>query len=566
MKPDAVEFFVVESGSFIQQCRMDRAQGGRQPSSAQGFGTATGGESNALPDFATVYSEIARLNVQALAVTGANTPIIPADEKQSAADSECPLLLGDASASNTEVVPPSLIIDPDVLLSQTGACAVPQQSADEDSAHDPVAAQASAIISQSLMALTAALHIDTDPELQQLSIAGKSDEAVEQLSDILATLKKLAGVFDAAVAQDQQLDIGNKTYDVPTSQKLATLIHAQVFRIEIAASMLGIAERLNGALAEKLQVPFGGNIPQAMEPSQLSMPQSHLQQLLGQAVPDPSVTISVLAQKIRELCARQGESAPVPANGTAVEQKKSESVSGVFQFDTQTMRKLLKIDGNGHAGNPDADTAGQNGKQDLPEGMLKVAVKNAPDAVLKLAEELQSVAGGAAKNLDGTPLLSVPEGKSSVATSRMLDESVMTQIAEKLHTAVRSGITEIRIQLRPESLGEVKLRIRVDGDVVFARIQVESQQIKQIVETNLQSLKDALSFQHLQAGSLEVSVGSDGGERKADGQLTDASSADGRDTFGNEEGNNRAGTEPSLLPFGSDTGRRFGENTVEYFA
>ena len=45
-----------------------------------------------------------------------------------------------------------------------------------------------------------------------------------------------------------------------------------------------------------------------------------------------------------------------------------------------------------------------------------------------------------------------------------------------------------------------------------ARIQVENQQVKQIVESNLQLLKDALAEQNLQAGSFEVNVGDGWGD------------------------------------------------------
>jgi flagellar hook-length control protein FliK len=132
--------------------------------------------------------------------------------------------------------------------------------------------------------------------------------------------------------------------------------------------------------------------------------------------------------------------------------------------------------------------------------------------------------------------------------------------------AARSGVHEIRLQIRPESFGEVKINIRVQGDVVFAKISVESQQIKHIVESNMQLLKDSLSQQHLQAGSLDVNVGHQGTpDPEGDREIYNAGglpqfSGDGEGSEAVED------TTVAMMATGDETGRRFGDNTVEYFA
>ena len=115
-----------------------------------------------------------------------------------------------------------------------------------------------------------------------------------------------------------------------------------------------------------------------------------------------------------------------------------------------------------------------------------------------------------------------------------MEQSVIDQLSTKIHTAIRSGITEVRVQLRPEALGDVTLKIRIEGDVVTARMQVESQPGKAIVENNFQSLKDSLAQHNLQAGSFEVNVQT--GERQAD--------SSGEGFFKNESsGQNRGSSE-----------------------
>jgi len=97
-------------------------------------------------------------------------------------------------------------------------------------------------------------------------------------------------------------------------------------------------------------------------------------------------------------------------------------------------------------------------------------------------------------------------------------------------------------------------------------VQVANQQVQKIIEGSLQSLKDALSEQHLQMGSIDVQVRSDTGgssdNQTADSEKLPASpltaetgAADGPET-----------ADSSIQPLGLDTGRRFGNNTVEFFA
>jgi flagellar hook-length control protein FliK len=141
----------------------------------------------------------------------------------------------------------------------------------------------------------------------------------------------------------------------------------------------------------------------------------------------------------------------------------------------------------------------------------------------------------------------------------------MQQLADKMQSAIRQGTSEIRIQIQPESLGEVKLRIQVEAGVVSAHVQVANQEVQKIIEGNLQSLRDALSMQHLQMGSVDVNVRGDSrgnGDESANADglpasspVTGSAAADGSEAAG-----------ASMQALGLETGRRFGNNTVEFFA
>jgi len=157
--------------------------------------------------------------------------------------------------------------------------------------------------------------------------------------------------------------------------------------------------------------------------------------------------------------------------------------------------------------------------------------------------------------------------KAASAFSRVDNEAIIRQITEKMHHAVRNGVQEVRMVLRPEALGEVRMSLRVEGDVVLARIQVENSQVKAIVESQLQNLKDSLEQQNLHAGAFSVDVGSDRDRspREAWQELAEAS----RKSKFREGGVERVGASEvesvGSVAAGSDTGRRFGNNTFELF-
>jgi flagellar hook-length control protein FliK len=156
--------------------------------------------------------------------------------------------------------------------------------------------------------------------------------------------------------------------------------------------------------------------------------------------------------------------------------------------------------------------------------------------------------------------------KSASAFSRADNEAVIRQIMDKMHAAIRNGVHEIRMILRPETLGEVRMSIRVEGDAVYARLQVENSQVKAILESNMQSLKDTLEQHNLSAASLSVDVRADSDKSsEAWHDMVEALRVrKNRAGFAEEVAGSR---EDNFIEdaVGADTGRRFGSNSFEYF-
>lgn len=83
---------------------------------------------------------------------------------------------------------------------------------------------------------------------------------------------------------------------------------------------------------------------------------------------------------------------------------------------------------------------------------------------------------------------------------------IVTQIVEKIKIDFKPEITEMKLSLRPESLGELSLKISTQNNVVVAQFIAESQQVKEIIQANINTLKDTLQQMGLEINELSVSV------------------------------------------------------------
>ena len=95
------------------------------------------------------------------------------------------------------------------------------------------------------------------------------------------------------------------------------------------------------------------------------------------------------------------------------------------------------------------------------------------------------------------------------------ERTVIDQIVSKVSFKVTGGQEEIKIRLEPPSLGSLQLKISVEGKTVNAVIVADNNITKEIIQSNLQQLKDSMAEQGLKLDNISVSVG-DGSSRDKD--------------------------------------------------
>jgi len=277
------------------------------------------------------------------------------------------------------------------------------------------------------------------------------------------------------------------------------------------------------------------------------------QMLREQAMSDASNTVKAPADT-----QKTAMEAAVTGVSTESDAKKAPDVGG---FDSQVMRTLLKIDKT-ESGNKEA--ALQNEQLDLAKISGALFAKKPGEIANAQSEKNDGVLQGIFTGKDQSGSSGFVDQFKSAPLPKTVEESVMNQLSSKVQAAIKTGVTEIRLLLRPESLGEMRVKLTLDGDVVMGKIYVESQQVKHIIETNMQSLKDSLAQHNLQTGSFDVNVGS--GSREQLGDFPHQVVAGSEDEDNGLSDPLKNAEVPADSPFGSETGRRFGSNTIEYFA
>lgn len=86
-------------------------------------------------------------------------------------------------------------------------------------------------------------------------------------------------------------------------------------------------------------------------------------------------------------------------------------------------------------------------------------------------------------------------------------QEIIQQIIDKVKVNFSPDKNEMIVQLKPDHLGKISLQVVSERGSVIAKMVAENDQVKAIIESNMQSLKDSLQQQGVSVQKFEVSVG-----------------------------------------------------------
>ena len=107
-----------------------------------------------------------------------------------------------------------------------------------------------------------------------------------------------------------------------------------------------------------------------------------------------------------------------------------------------------------------------------------------------------------------------PIAKQTAPAPDVKATDVIEQIVSQVKITTSGGnFAEMRLTLRPESLGDIVLRVLTQNGIVTAQFEAESQKVKEMLEANFNLLRNALEEQGIQFSELSVSVRQDGNDQ-----------------------------------------------------
>jgi len=462
-----------------------------------------------------------------------------------------------------------------------GVSALGGQSGEADG---KAAINASTLVQNALKIISQLLHLNVAQGFQDVKLDNPSEGLKNQLAEVLNVLKGIDGLLMEAGRTNQSLTINGASFDPAQVIAAEKVLRVEMFHFEMALSMAGISGDIAQRLAREGNQQSSSGIVSATSPQLLSMPQQQIAQALGSGLDATNRTAetelralaatlqksastlekSVLTGKIATV-ATTTQSAVQPGaqpdqNGVA-QVNAGQNVSGADSgvFDAKTLRTLLKIDTTEQENKA---AASGTEKLHLSDQAKTLFAKNLGAAAENREEKTGPVAADPSlSRVSSSSLFKASD--SQMPVGKTLEDSVITQLSDKIQAAVKTGVTEIRLLLRPESLGEMRVKLTLEGDVVMGKIYVENQQVKHIIETNMQSLKDSLAQHNLQTGSFDVNVGGGWKDPNPDPAFAESSVNSNENQLLDAE--NKLRPAETVLP-GLETGRKFGSNTVEYFA
>ena len=94
--------------------------------------------------------------------------------------------------------------------------------------------------------------------------------------------------------------------------------------------------------------------------------------------------------------------------------------------------------------------------------------------------------------------------KETQLIQKPIQTEVLTQIVKKAAFNLKNGQTEVKIDLKPEFLGRIQLKISTENHQVMVRMLTEIPLVKEIIENNINHLKADLQNHGLEIDKFDV--------------------------------------------------------------
>ena len=163
--------------------------------------------------------------------------------------------------------------------------------------------------------------------------------------------------------------------------------------------------------------------------------------------------------------------------------------------------------GSGNTGTPGSATADLMGMKDMAEA---ATAKDNAGVDFSAAQK----GTGMGNNTDPGNL--TLKNGTTIPNARVVDQTI-----QHLNLHARGDSSMVTVKLHPEELGELNIRMVMEGDQLKLQIQAQNQQVREILEQNFPRLRTAMEDQGVKVEDFQVSLGDSRAEDQAGTQSDD---------------------------------------------
>jgi flagellar hook-length control protein FliK len=165
------------------------------------------------------------------------------------------------------------------------------------------------------------------------------------------------------------------------------------------------------------------------------------------------------------------------------------------------------------ASSSSAQAAAQTATSNVPGEAQAQVLDTAPVITMEDApQDLNAIPTQPLESMVETRVQSVQAAQQTQQAQDVNPADVINQIMSQIRVHTGEQVTEMRLTLRPESLGDIVLRVLTQNGIVTAQFVAESQRVREALESNFNQLRDALSEQGIAFSELSVSVRQNGAQ------------------------------------------------------
>ena len=346
----------------------------------------------------------------------------------------------------------------------------------------------------------------------------KEDRSKEEIEEEIETLEALIALLEELLAKLEAMEVqgadpGNEMVLNPEAGSLSpmellmALAEGNIEKLKTMVRTLGEGEQ-NPEISD-----LADKIKALIEKLEGSNEKDFVTELLAELViekKDPAhadvinelkAKCQQLIQRLREQVSKLKDSLPKNPEGLAIEQ--------VLPADDPQEPEKVIAGKDGSKSQADSKDTGEKPKVSDQGAEIQTIYKDGNEDFEKLVvQNNQSTAAPAreTQQAEKTPL---------ILSKKPLEQLVTNQVVMKVKLMAGENRQEMEMKLKPESLGKLSLKIIHERGEILARITAENEQVKEILESNMQLLRDALEKNGFSVQSLSVSVSNDREENPA---------------------------------------------------